>query len=141
MARRLQIGVASALLCFAVTAANAQTMGFNLRLTVPLYCRAQFSQGVTTGAGGDTVSLGQIREYCNAPHGYELVVSYQSGRLRGARIVAGTDEVVLNGSGEAVLSRQAGPRVRSRAVLATPGENGFDTDHLVFRLRPSERVT
>ncbi|HZF43109.1 MAG TPA: hypothetical protein VEZ48_06840 [Sphingomonadaceae bacterium] len=137
MAHGLQIGLASTLLCFAVTAADAATMGFNLRLTVPLHCRAQFSPVVTANRSGEEVSLGEIREYCNAPQGYELVVSYQSGSLRGARIVAGSDQVVLNGSGEAVLSRQAGPRVRSLPVLATPGKNGFDTDRLFFRLRPA----
>jgi hypothetical protein len=46
----------------------------------------------------------------------------------------GEDQVVLTGSGSAVLSRASGPSIRNRAVSATPGEAGFDTNVVQFHL-------
>lgn len=111
-------------------------LAYVLSARVPVYCVVrQQSPGVATPDGAG-VSLGQFREYCNAPNGYELVVRYAPGSLRGATLTAGLDSVVLNGSGEAVLSRASGPRVISRTVVATPGAAGFDTDRLELALVP-----
>lgn len=119
-----------------VATAGAETMGFNLTLRVPVHCtvRHQPAAGVG-GADAGAVALGELREYCNAPTGYQLVVSYAPGALRGAVIQAGEDRVVLNGSGEAIISQSPRPRFRSRVITALPGENGFDTDRLHFHLR------
>jgi hypothetical protein len=115
----------------------ADSASFNLRLRVDVHCTVQHQPvGYGVSVGG-AVSLGQFREYCNAPNGYELVVSYTPGTLRGATIVAGDDRTILNGSGQAVLSRATGPRVRERMVTAIPGDDGFDTDRLELRIVPS----
>jgi hypothetical protein len=139
MASKFRFLLASALLCSSMTTAGAQTSTgtFGLRLSVPVHCVVSFEgqgAGLADGAGG--FSLGQLQEYCNAPRGYELVVSYTPGTLRGARLNAGGDQVVLDGSGEEVISRVTGPRIQARQLAAAPGENGFDTDHLVFQIRP-----
>lgn len=137
MGRGLRLAMVSTLLCSALSSASAETIGLNLRMTVALRCTVQH---MPTGGGGPAdhmVNLGELREFCNAPQGYELVVSYAPGTLRGARLSAGSDQIILNGSGEAVLSREAGPRIVSRPILAAPGENGFDTDRLMFQLRPA----
>ena len=76
--------------------------------------------------------LRKIRELCNAAHGYELLVNYTPGSLQGTTIRAGDDEVVLNGSGQAVLSRADGPRIRERTVSVTPGPAGLNADSLEF---------
>ena len=132
MVRRIPLAVASLALVAAPSAVSADTAGYRIKATVAMHCKVQhrfdgFGQKV---AGG--ISLGELREYCNAAHGYELVVSYTPGSLRGTTLRAGSDEVVLNGSGEAILSRSTGPRILERAVTATPGESGFDTDRIQF---------
>lgn len=130
-------GVAAVMALVApVATAGAETMGFNLVLRVPVHCtvRHQPVAGVGSAETG-AVALGELREYCNAPTGYQLIVSYAPGALRGAVIQAGEDRVVLNGSGEAVISQSPRPRFRARMITAMPGENGFDTDRLQFHLR------
>lgn len=130
MIRKLTLGIASAVLAAAPTTATAATFGFNLSLTVAVNCTVQHQATGLGAVSGGSISLGTFREYCNAPAGYDLVVSYAPGSMQGARVIAGNDEIVLNGSGRAVLSRSPGPRVRQRAISAIPGENGFDTDRL-----------
>lgn len=129
--------VATATATAVPTSPSADTR-FLLRATVPVHCEVQQRGGGGTAASMDgAVSLGQFREYCNAPGGYALVVRYAPGSMRGAVLAADGDRIVLNGSGEAVLSRASGPRVRERTITATPGENGFDTDRLSFELVPA----
>lgn len=137
MKRKLSIALAGAALVAVPTTALAASYGFNLFATVAVNCTVNHQ---LTGFGaieGDAVSLGSFREYCNAPTGYELIVSYAPGTLVGTRIIAGSDEILLNGSGQAVLSRATGPRVRERPIAAVPGENGFDSDHLDLQIIPS----
>ena len=130
MIQKFSLGIASFVLAVAPTAATAATFGFNLSLTVPVRCTVQHQATRFGAISGDAVSLGTFREYCNAPAGYDLVINYAPGSMEGARLIAGNDEIVLNGSGRAVLSRSPGPRVRERMISAIPGENGFDTDRL-----------
>jgi hypothetical protein len=137
MIREFSLGVASLVLIVAPTTAMAASFGFHLNLTVAVRCTVQHQPtGFGTISGG-AVSLGTFREYCNAPAGYDLVVNYAPGSMAGARVIAGNDEIVLNGSGRAVLSRSTGPRVRERMIAAVPGANGFDTDRLELTIVPS----
>jgi hypothetical protein len=48
----------------------------------------------------------------------------------------GTDRVVLDGSGEAVISQAAGPRIRQRELVATPARTA-STPELSFQIRPT----
>jgi hypothetical protein len=138
MMRQISLGIASIALAFAPTAAfAASSSSYNLHLTVPVHCTVKH-QGMGYGAAdGTVISLGTFREYCNAPGGYQLVVNYAPGSLRGARVFAGGDEIILDGSGQAVLSRTTGPLVRERAISMTPGATGFDTDRLELNIIPS----
>ena len=137
MIRKYSNGIARVELVAAPTTAMAASVGFNLRLTVAVQCTVQH-QAIGFGVvSGDAVSLGTFREYCNAPAGYDLVINYEPGSLEGARIIAGNDEIILNGSGQAVLSRATGPRVRERPIAAIPGEQGFDTDRFELRIIPT----
>ena len=137
MIGKLSLGVASIALALTPMAAFAASFSYNLRLTVAVHCTVQH-QGTGYGAqNGDALSLGTFREYCNAPQGYELVVNYAPGSLRGARIYAGNDQIVLDGSGRAVLSRTSGPNIRERAISMAPGANGFDTNRLDLNIIPS----
>ncbi len=136
MIRKFSLGLAAAVLAIAPTAAMAATYGFNLNLVVAVNCTVQH-QAIGFGAiSGNAVSLGSFREFCNAPTGYDLVINYAPGSLEGTRIIAGSDEIVLNGSGHAILSRASGPRIRERPIAAVPGDNGFDTDRFELMIVP-----
>ena len=133
--RKFAAVMAVTILASATPSAHAETYGYNLSLTVATHCTVSHSPiGASAGSSGEIV-LGQIQEYCNAPTGYDVIVSYTPGTLRGAVLSAGEDRVVLNGSGEAVLSRSIGPRKRERMLVAVPGEAGFDTNMLQLRLQ------
>ena len=137
MMKNIALGLAGLALAVVPSAVFAATQTFNLRLQVPVHCSVKqqgFGSGVTAG---NIVALGTFREYCNAPGGYQLVVNYAPGSLQGARIMAGNDEIVLDGSGQAVLSRATGPKIRERLISMAPGANGFDTDRLEFDIIPS----
>lgn len=134
--KSLALGVACISLALAPTAAFAATYSFNLRLQVPVHCTVK-QQSMGGAAMGEAFALGTFREYCNAPGGYQLVVNYAPGSLQGARIIAGSDEIVLDGSGRAVLSQATGPKIRERLISLAPGANGFDTDRLELDIIPS----
>ncbi|KRA81193.1 hypothetical protein [Altererythrobacter sp. Root672] len=139
MVNKFSIGLAGVALVVLPTVAYANSsFSFNLRATVPIYCSVQHqAAGFGVGGEGSGISLGTFREYCNAPGGYQLMVRYTPGTLRGARIIAGSDTVVLDGSGQAVLSRSTGPRIRERSISAIPGEQGFDTQQLQLDILPT----
>ncbi|HEU4809608.1 MAG TPA: hypothetical protein VFS69_03020 [Sphingomicrobium sp.] len=134
MLRKFALIGATAALVAGPNAASAETGAYRLSLKVGVHCTVQhdLSGYGQQSAGGFT--LGELREYCNSQHGYELLVRYTPGSLRGTVIRAGDDEVVLNGSGEAILSRADGPRIRERMLSATPGESGFDARSIEFRM-------
>jgi hypothetical protein len=134
MIRKFSLAIASVALAASPTAALAASFGYNLQLTVALHCTVQHQPIGSGSTSGGAVSLGTFREYCNAPTGYNLVVYYAPGSLRGARIIAGSDEITLDGSGQAILSHAPGPRIRERPIAAIPGENGFDTDRLELQI-------
>lgn len=118
-------------------AAGADSAGFLVRLTVGVHCSVKYDPAAQREVSGPGVPLGELSELCNAQHGYRVLVTYTPGSLRGARIRVGADEVILNGSGEAVLSQAPGPRVLRRAITAVPGRNGFDARSIQFRLVPA----
>jgi hypothetical protein len=135
LVRTFTLGIVSLGLVTAPVGALAAEMGYLVKARVPVHCVVQQRAQGTAAADG-AVSLGHFREYCNAPLGYELVVRYAPGALRGAVLTAGNDAVVLDGSGEAVLSRASGPRWIERNIVAKPGEQGFDTDRLELVVVP-----
>lgn len=138
MARKFYVLLVAAATGAPAVPATAESTGFNMRVTVGMSCTVRHMPVAVTGSAQDyLVTLGQIRELCNAPRGYELVVTYTPGTLEGTVLMAGSDQVILNGSGQAVISRETQPRIRTRALRAVPGENGFDTDKLLLELRPS----
>ena len=133
MLRKIALVAASAALVVPA-AGSAETGAYRLSVSVGQNCTVQHRLSGYGQQSDGGVTLGELREFCNAQHGYELVVRYTPGSLRGTTIRAGEDEVVLNGSGEAILSHADGPRIRERSVTATPGEAGFDAQSIQFSL-------
>ena len=107
------------------SAVATSSMGFHLRAVVPVTCGVQY---VSAGAGfsDNIVRLGQLREYCNAPDGYQLEVRYSPNSLRGVKLNFGNESVTLDGSGFATIPGAPGPKVQTRALSAQVGEGGFD---------------
>ena len=136
MFKKLASAAAAAALVIVPSAAPAASMGFDLHLIVPVQCSVNHQSPGSDAFSGGAFALGTFREYCNAAQGYQLIVRYAPGSLRGASVSAGGDTVVLDGSGSTVLSRTTGPRVRQRAIFITPGEHGFDTDRLTVDIEP-----
>ncbi len=124
------------LLCGSAASAESLATGtFTLRLNVPMVCTVSHQSAISAAGGG--YRLGALREFCNAPGGYALVVNYAPGSMKGAVVAVGEERVVLDGSGRAVISQAAGPRIRDREVFAEPGAAGFDTDRLEFNIEAS----
>lgn len=134
-----RIGKLAAGLLLAVagtSAAHSESFGINLLLQVPVMCNVSAGAAAAGAPAGPvtpgSVELGAIREYCNAPRGYDLVVHYTPGALKGMTLIAGDARVELDGSGTAVVGRSPGPAIKVRNLEAIPGPQGFDADHLDF---------
>jgi hypothetical protein len=134
--RNILAGATVSLIASFAAPASSENVGFNLTARVPVTCQVRYQGSGLSKTPNGGILLGQLTEYCNAPSGYQLLVSYTPGTLRGATLIAGEDRVVLSGSGQAVLSRATGPRKRSRPLAAVPGVSGFDTDALRFDVDP-----
>lgn len=131
-----KLSAALLLLCgSAASAESIATSTFTVRLTVPVMCTVNHQSAISAAGAG--YRLGELREFCNAPAGYALVVNYAPGSMKGAVVAVGEERVVLDGSGRAVVSQATGPRIRAREVFAEPGAAGFDTDRLEFNIEAS----
>lgn len=135
MARSAVIALAAFGLIGSSAPAGAESAGYVLQLVVPVTCEVSHSPLQSAAITSGAVPLGQLNEYCNASQGYELIVDYAPGTMQGAVIAVGDEQVVLNGSGRAVVSRSPGARIRNRPLSAVPGAAGFDTDRLDFRVQ------
>lgn len=109
------------------TAIASDSIGFNLRAKVPVVCKVGY---VPTGSSfsANVARLGELREYCNAPNGYNLELRYSPNSLRGVTINVGNERVILDGSGLASIPGANGPKIQTRALSAEFGEGGFDTN-------------
>ena len=104
--------------------------GINIKATVPVSCSVRFLPDQAAAPIGNALRLGIVREFCNSSRGYRLVVNYQPGTLRGATVLVGDDRVVLDGSGQAVITQSSGARARVRTLEVIPGQAGLDTNQL-----------
>jgi hypothetical protein len=119
------------------TATSGSAGTYVLKLAVPMLCDVRFTAGGSAAGTGGSFDLGKLGEFCNDGQGYSVVVNYAPGTLRGAVLQLGTDRVVLDGSGQAVVSQSNEARFRTRELVATPGANGFDSPELSFRIQPT----
>ena len=115
----------------------SSTGGANIRLSaqVAVICRLSYQGEVSPEGSG--FRLGQIKQYCNAPHGFTTSVDYTPGRLINASLRIGARVITLDGSGHAEVYRGDGPQIRVFDVSALPGSSGFDADRLEFHIQPN----
>ncbi|WP_374523750.1 hypothetical protein [Sphingopyxis sp.] len=105
--------------------AKAESIGYNLQAFVPVACSLRFEAAPSVSADG-TARLGMLREYCNAPNGYQILLNYSAGSLRGAVVSVGAESIILDGSGQAIVPGALGPKIQTRDLAITPGAGGFD---------------
>mgnify|MGYP003644178574 FL=1 len=128
MVKKLTGALAATVAVASASAAIASdSIGFNLRAIVPVSCTVGYNP---TGIAftDNTVRLGELREYCNAPNGYDLEVRYSPNSLRGVTVNIGNERVTLDGSGFASIRGATGPKIQTRALSVQFGDDGFDTD-------------
>lgn len=129
-----KLAAATLLVAAGASAAHSESFGIDLVLRVPVMCKVSTAAS-TTGAGSaipGSFELGEIQEFCNAPRGYDLLVRYTPGTLKGMTLIAGDARVQLDGSGSAVVGHSPAPAIKVRNLSAIPGPQGFDADHLDF---------
>lgn len=131
----LIVSIALATVAAPMPVGAQSSTGYRLSLSVPVVCQVRHD---ASGAGfnGAAYNLGQLNEYCNAPAGYELRVSYAPGALEGMVLVLGSRNLVLDGSGQAIMSGADMPNIQQRPLVAIPSEVGFNTDRLEFEILP-----
>lgn len=135
MVRRIgKLAVAGLLVAAGTSAANSESFGIDLVLRVPVMCKVSTGTGVADAGLSvpGSFELGEIQEFCNAPRGYDLLVHYTPGTLKGMTLIAGDARVQLDGSGSAVVGHSSAPAIKVRNLSAIPGPQGFDADHLDF---------
>ena len=76
----------------------------------------------------NSVRLGELREYCNAPNGYNLEVRYSPNSLHGVTVNIGSEHVTLDGSGFASIRGASGPKIQTRELSLQFGDDGLDAD-------------
>jgi hypothetical protein len=81
---------------------------------VPVICHARVSAESVPAAAG-TVSLGQLREFCNSPHGYRVVADYSPSLAHASLLVDGV-AVPLQDDGTTVVSQSDKPAIDTRGI-------------------------
>lgn len=136
----LPTAVASAVLAIAAPASGAApesgpSSQFRLDVSgqVAVVCRVSIDTAVIPDVAG-RVSLGTMKEFCNNPSGYRVVVDHPAIAGPAMLIVDGR-EIALNSGAAVVISQSAGAAVAARKVeleVAQGGQSGT----LAFRIEP-----
>lgn len=100
---------------------------------VPVICHARVTADLVAAQPG-TASLGELKEFCNSPHGYRVHADYSAGLANAKLIVDGT-EVQLPADGTAVISQSDRAAIDTR-TLAIALPEGVEGGALSFRIEP-----
>ena len=97
---------------------------------VPVICLDAAQADTSTG----TSSLGNLNEFCNNAHGYQVVADY-SPVLAGASLVVDGVEIPLNESGSVTVSRSDTAAIANRKLALKLAGNA-QPGNLTFRIMP-----
>lgn len=100
---------------------------------VPVLCRVSVDAALVPDSAG-RVSLGTMKEFCNNPHGYQVVMEYAPIAGDAALIVDGRT-IPLGKSGRVVVARSPGAAVIERKVELQLSQEGV-APALAFRIEP-----
>jgi len=81
---------------------------------VPVICRVSLDTTVLSDVDG-RVSLGTMKEFCNNPTGYRVVLEYPAA-MESAKLIIDGRELALDGSGLVAVTRSAGAAVAEHKV-------------------------
>ncbi len=100
---------------------------------VPVICRASVDATAVNPSAG-TVSLGQLKEFCNSPNGYRVHADY-SPQLAQAKLVIGGRQVPLRKAGTSVVSHSNRAGIENNPIsLELP--KGINGGSISFRIEP-----
>jgi hypothetical protein len=141
---KLAAGCAGILIASALPA-NAFVPGVNIARSdttiaitgvVPVICHARVDASSVVGTPG-TVSLGQLKEFCNSPHGYRVYADYSSSLAHAKLLVDGVP-VPLQKDGSTLVSHSAKAAIDTRELALDLPKKGPATvsGSLSFRIEP-----
>lgn len=110
---------------------GAAQMRIGITGQVPVICRVSLDAAVLSDADG-RAQVGTMKEFCNNPSGYRVVMNYPSAMESGRLIVDGR-AVALDGSGSVTVSRSVGAAVAEHRVEIELNQGGYRGD-LSFRI-------
>lgn len=100
---------------------------------VPVICHTRVSDPmVATKPGGQ--SLGELREFCNNPRGYQVVADY-SPSLNHSKIFVDGKPVPLGPQGSVVISRSNHAQIETRKLELVPTKKAL-SGTISFRIEP-----
>lgn len=121
-----KLPVLSAFLSIAVLAVSGAAMasehsrdgGADFRIgiagKVPVICRVSLDTTVLSDVDG-RVSLGTMKEFCNNPTGYRVVLEYPAA-MESTKLIIDGRELALDGSGLVAVTRSASAAVAEHKV-------------------------
>lgn len=101
---------------------GSSSTSIRLRGYVPVICHVNVSADVGVMAADGTVDLGTAREFCNAPHGYQVLVDHPRD-LEGAALITDGQRIPLSASGVTVLSDVGHADIRQVSLGADLGRD------------------
>lgn len=93
---------------------GASSYSITLRGFVPVICRVSVTPSSTAAETG-VQDLGAMKEFCNAPNGYDVLIEH-TGEANGAAIIVDGQEIALSDTGETVISTSSTAAFRDRAL-------------------------
>ncbi len=103
------------------TPAIAATSGIHLKGHVPVTCKVRV--GMQAAAINDgVVDLGGVREFCNAPAGYEVFLDY-SNNFAGTTLLVDGAPHELSREGSLMFASEDGPALRTRSLALDLGKS------------------
>lgn len=85
-----------------------------LRGFVPVICRVSVTPTATAADTG-VQDLGELKEFCNAPNGYDVFIEH-TGDANGAAVIVDGQAIALSETGETVISTSSTAAFRDRSL-------------------------
>lgn len=99
----------------------AATSGLHLKGHVPVTCKVR-AANQAAAIKGDVVDLGGLREFCNAPGGYDVFLDY-SRNFAGTTLLVDGTPVELTKEGSVRFAGEDGPALRERSLALDIGKS------------------
>jgi hypothetical protein len=85
-----------------------------LRGFVPVICRVSVTPSSASAETG-VQDLGELKEFCNAPDGYDVFIAH-TGEANGAAVIVDGQQIALSDTGETKISTSSTAAFRDRSL-------------------------